>query len=91
MLYKILNLFFRAPNALSTVTLREECLRLNNSLAFSGLLAPYSLRWYLVPLYGGRNLGLTAYPASTRKNFPRKEERGVQLERLDSSQKPSLL
>jgi hypothetical protein len=70
-LYNILNLFFNAPNALSTVTLNEECLMLNSSLGLWGLLTPNSLRWYLVPLYGGRNLGLTAYSASTRKNFPK--------------------
>jgi hypothetical protein len=39
---------------------------LNNSLGFWGLLTPNSLKWYLVPLYGGRNPGLTAYPASAR-------------------------
>jgi hypothetical protein len=66
LLSSILNLFFSAPNALSVVTLREECLKLNNSLAFCGLLVPYSLRWYIVPLYGGRKPGLTAYPASAR-------------------------
>jgi hypothetical protein len=66
LLSSILNLYFSAPNALSTVTLREECLKVNNSLAFCVLLVPYSLSWYLVPLYGGRKLGLTAYPASTR-------------------------
>ena len=49
LLYNILNLFFSAPNALSTVTLKEECLRLKSSLGFCGLLTSYSLRWYLVP------------------------------------------
>jgi hypothetical protein len=79
-LYNILNLLFRHPNALLIVTLREGCLRLKSSLGFCGLLAPYSLRWYLMPLYGGRNPGLTAYPTSTRKNLPRHKERGKQLE-----------
>jgi hypothetical protein len=46
----ILNLFFSAPKALSLVTLSEECLRLNISLAFVGLfLGTYSDRWYLTP------------------------------------------
>jgi hypothetical protein len=50
-MYKILNLFFKAPKALSTDTLREECLRLNNSLAFCGLFVLlYSDKWYLTPL-----------------------------------------
>jgi hypothetical protein len=79
-LSNILNLLFRHPNALSIVTLREECLKLKSSLGFCGLLVPYSLRWYLVPLYGGRNPGLTAYSTSTRKNLPRHKERGQQLE-----------
>ena len=57
---KILNLFFKAPKALSTVTLSEECLRLNSSLAFVGkFLLPYSDRWYLTPCReGGINYGM---------------------------------
>jgi hypothetical protein len=50
-LSKILHLFFSAPIALSTVTLGEECLRLNNSQSFEGrFLGPYSDKWYLTPL-----------------------------------------
>jgi len=40
----ILNLFFKAPKALSTVTLREECLKLKSSLWFCGLFKPNSLK-----------------------------------------------
>ena len=60
MLSKILNLFFNAPKALSTVTLSEECLRLNNSLAFVGrFLLPYLDRWYLTPYReGGIHYGM---------------------------------
>ena len=36
LLSRIRNLFFSAPKALSTITLRDECLRLNNSLALVG-------------------------------------------------------
>jgi hypothetical protein len=51
LLYRILNLFFKAPKALSTETLRDECLRLNNSLALVGLFVlEYLDRWYLIPL-----------------------------------------
>jgi hypothetical protein len=38
-------------------SLREECLRLKSSLWFWGLFSPYSLRWYLVPRYGGKKPG----------------------------------
>jgi hypothetical protein len=45
-----LNLFFSAPKALSIVTLSEECLKLNNSLALVGMFfGPYSDKWYLTP------------------------------------------
>jgi len=37
------NLFFGALKALSAVTLNEECLRVKSSLAFCGILTPYSL------------------------------------------------
>jgi hypothetical protein len=36
----ILNLPFRTPKALSIVVLRDECLRLKNSLALEGDLLP---------------------------------------------------
>jgi hypothetical protein len=39
-LYNILNLFFKAPKALSIVTLSDECLRLKSSLGFCRFL-PY--------------------------------------------------
>jgi hypothetical protein len=61
LLYRILNLFFKAPKTLLIVTRREECLRLKSSLGLSGWFPPpNSLRWYLVLRYGGRNPGLTA-------------------------------
>jgi hypothetical protein len=66
LLSNILNLFLRAPKALWTVTLREECLRLKSSLWFWGRFEPNSLKWYLVARNGGKNPGLTTYPASTR-------------------------
>jgi hypothetical protein len=50
LLSKIRNLFFNAPIALSTVTLSDECLRLNSSLALVGrFMLPNSLKWYLTP------------------------------------------
>jgi hypothetical protein len=40
---RILNRLFKEPNARSTVTLRDECLRLNNSFSFcTGLLPTHS-------------------------------------------------
>lgn len=61
MLSRILNLFFKAPKYLLTVTLSELCLRLNNSFALVGwFLLLYSERWYLTPLKGGMNPGLQA-------------------------------
>jgi len=58
---------FVTPKALSILVLLLECLKLKSSLALVGeFLPPYSLRWYLVPLNGGRNPGRQAYPASTR-------------------------
>jgi hypothetical protein len=48
-------MFFNAPEALSTVTLSEECLRLNSSLALVGrFLLPNLDRWYLTPCREGR-------------------------------------
>jgi hypothetical protein len=58
-------MFFNAAKTLSMVTLRLECLRLNNSLAFIGrCFTENLLRWYLVFLKGGRIAGRHAYPAS---------------------------
>jgi hypothetical protein len=67
LLSRILNMFFSAPKVLSIVTLSEECLRLNISLALVSLfLGPYSDRWYLTPLEGGRKPLRHPYPASAR-------------------------
>jgi hypothetical protein len=53
LLYRIRNLFFKAPKTLSTVTLSEECLRLNSSLALVGrFMLLYSDKWYLTPPVG---------------------------------------
>jgi hypothetical protein len=53
LLSRIQNLFFKAPKVLSTVTFREECLRLKISFALVGwFLFPYSVKWYLTPCRG---------------------------------------
>jgi hypothetical protein len=64
--HQILNLLFNDPNARSTVTRRDECLRLNNSFSFCTGLLPHSFKWYLTPRKGGKNPGFAPYPASTR-------------------------
>ena len=51
MLSRIQNMFFKAPKALSIVTLSDECLKLKSSLALVGwFLLPNSVKWYLIPL-----------------------------------------
>ena len=59
LLSKIRNLFFKASKALSTMTLSEECLKLNNSLALVGwFLLSYLDRLYLTPCReGGSHYG----------------------------------
>jgi hypothetical protein len=58
LLSSIRNWRLKAANALSIETRREECVRLNNSLALAGLfLLLYSVKWYRTPLYGGKKPG----------------------------------
>jgi hypothetical protein len=63
---KILNLLLSDPKARSTITHRDECVRLNSSSAFWTGLLPHSFKWYLTLGKARKKPRLAPYPASTR-------------------------